>query len=913
MSNREPGTIDDSRLTVDASHVNAPVPTRLPALPRLPAAMPRAGVSAEARVALRQLLADQARELAIAFRGGAAAIDLARLRAQVVERVLAHCWTAYLGETAHAALFAVGGFGRGALFPHSDVDLLVLADAGRMAAIARPLEALFGCLWDIGLKPGHAVRTPAQCRDIAAADVSVFTSLLDARRLAGAKRSGIELQGIVDDTMLWPADEYLSAKRADRHARHARHDDTTHNLEPNIKDGPGGLRGVDLIRWLGRRIAGARDEDGLVSKHLLEPAERDALAGAERLLQHCRYALHLEAGRAEERLLFDWQRALATRLGFEDDGRNLAVEQFMQGFYRAAGTVERLLSQLLERFEEYLHPLPAPQPLDEHFAARGTRLALCDECLFAREPAAVVAAFACLLDHPRLRGFSAATMRALGQAMAGHEELGDHPRTVAAFLALLKRGASAVRALEAMNHHGVLAAILPAFARVVGRMQYDLFHIYTVDEHTLRVLRNIARFAETGARAEFPLACEAYARLDKPELLLLAALFHDIAKGRGGDHSELGEAESRSFCAKLGLNEDDTGLVAWLVRWHLLMSVTAQRQDISDAEVVHAFAVQVGEWERLDHLYLLTIADIAGTSPKLWNSWKDRLLADLYVAARFVLRGDLARPAQAQTRISASRDRVAALLRGRGHDEHAVRELLDDFPDHAFLRQPDAQIAAQAGAVLDAPRQPLVVSVHPRSPRGGTEVFVCAPDRDGVFASVVATLDRAHCSVMEARVLGTRSGRALDAFTVLDAEGLDPLGDERADELRTSLLHALAPDAEPAKPTRRGLTRRLKHFQRAPQIDFTDAVEVGRTRLALVCSDQPGLLARVAQGFLEAGVRVHDARIATFGERVEDFFELTDHRDLPLDPAIQAMLRDALLRCLGVEGGTEHRGHHARA
>ncbi|HEY3521207.1 MAG TPA: [protein-PII] uridylyltransferase [Rhodanobacteraceae bacterium] len=879
--------------------MNVQAHTRLPPLPRLPAALPRAGVSTQARIALRQLLADQARSLATAFREGAEAIDLARLQAHAVDRVLAHCWTACLGETTHAALFAVGGFGRRALFPHSDVDLLVLIDE-TPKGMARGLEALFGCLWDIGLKPGHAVRTLAQCREIAAADVSVFTSLLDARRIAGAQPFEPQLRALVGDAALWPAAAFLEAKRADRDARHARHDDTTHNLEPNLKEGPGGLRSLDLIRWLGSRVADAPDLDALVAKQLLDASECGALLEAERVLQRARYALHLEAGRAEERLLFDWQRALAMQLGFEDDVRNLAVEQFMQTFYRAAGAIERLLSQLLERFEEHLLPLPAPQPLDEHFAARGTRLALRDGQLFAREPWTIIAAFARLLDHPQLRGFSAATMRSLGQALAEHGDvLGNDPQALSAFLALLKRGASAVRALEMMNRHGALAAILPAFARVVGRMQYDLFHIYTVDEHTLRVLRNVARFAETGARAEFPLACEAYARLDKPELLLLSALFHDIAKGRGGDHSELGEAEARAFCAKLGLSEDDIELVAWMVRWHLMMSVTAQRQDISDAEVVHAFAVQVGDWERLDHLYLLTIADIAGTSPRLWNAWKDRLLADLYVAARFVLRGDLARPAQAEARVRASRERVAALLREQGRDVRAVQDLLEDFPDHAFLRQPDAQIAWQAGALLDATDQALVVAVNARSPRGGAEVFVCAPDRDGVFASVVATLDRARCSVMEARVLATRSGRALDTFTVLDAESLAPLRDERARDLRTSLLRALAPNAGPAQPPRRGLARRLKHFQRAPQVEFQDAPEHARTRLALVCSDRPGLLAQVAQAFLDGGVRVHDARIATFGERVEDFFELTDRNDLPLGTAAQAVLRKHLQQRLG--------------
>src|SRR6185437_9115259 len=455
----------------------------MPALPRLPAALPRSGVSSEARAALRQLHEDHARALAIAFRADAPAIELTSRRAQCIERILAHCWTAFLGETDKAALFAAGGFGRGTLFPHSDVDLLVLADDVDAPVLARALEAFFGCLWDIGLHPGHAVRTPLQCRDIAANDVSVFTSLLDARRIAGAPAFDTALHGIVEDPSIWPADAFLAAKRADRDARHARHDDTTHNLEPNLKDGPGGLRSLDLIRWLGARVAQAPDLDALVAKRLLDAGERDALLEAEHVLQRTRYALHLEANRAEERLLFDWQRALAARLGYADDGRNLGVEQFMQEFYRAAGTVERMLAQLLERFEEYLRPLPALRALNDHFAARGTRLALQDEELFAREPQAIVAAFACLIDFPELRGFSAATMRALGQALAAHAAtLADDPRVLAAFSMLLKRGSDAVRALESMSRYGVLAVILPAFARVVGRMQYDIFHIYTVDE-----------------------------------------------------------------------------------------------------------------------------------------------------------------------------------------------------------------------------------------------------------------------------------------------------------------------------------------------------------------------------------------------------------------------------------------------
>src|SRR5690348_17947135 len=611
--------IEAKRLNMHMSSM-APIPDSrfaIPVSPRLPHALPLAGVSDDARTALRQLLDDHTRALTTAFREGADAAALAHARAGVIDMVCAHVWSAYLGEPDAMALFAVGGFGHGLLFPCSDVDLLVLHAPDPDVAIVRSLEAFFACLWDIGLKPGQAVRTLAQCRELAAADVGVFTSLLDARRIAGAERFAQSLRALVDEAALWPPDAYLAAKLDERARRHARFDDTTHNLEPDLKDGPGGLRNLDLIRWLGKRLIGVPDLDGLVGAHLLEASERDALRDARAVLRRIRYGLHLEAGRAEERLLFDWQRALAARLGYEDENSigNAAVERFMQDYFRAAGVAERLLTQLLERLQEHLHPLPPPRDVDAHFAMRGSRLELRDPGWLLQAPAGLIEVFARRFDIDGCAGITAATMRAVEHALVAHgTTLSRNPDVLAAFLRLLRRGASAVRVLEALNRHGVLAAILPSFARVVGRMQYDLFHVYTVDEHTLRVLRNIARYASPEARAALPLACGAFARLAKPELLLLAGRFHDIAKGRGGDHSQLGETEARAFCRSLGLGEDDTDEVAWLVRWHLLMSVTAQRQDIADPEVVHRFAVQVGDWDRLDMLYLLTIADITGRS-----------------------------------------------------------------------------------------------------------------------------------------------------------------------------------------------------------------------------------------------------------------------------------------------------------
>jgi [protein-PII] uridylyltransferase len=875
----------------------ASTPVVLPPLPRLPIAVPRSGVSTEARRALRQLLGDMDRALAVAFRDGADASVLARRRGESVDRVVVHVWTACLGELTSTCLFAVGGYGRGLLFPYSDVDLLALIQRPEPARL-RALEQFFATLWDIGLKVGHAVRDPLQCRQLAAQDLSVFTSLLDARRLDGDRDCDRQLQLMVDDDALWPAGAYLAARLAERDTRHARYDDTAYNLEPNLKDGPGGLRTLDTLRWIGRRLAHAGNLAEMVLEGWLDPAEQLALEEAEATLRRYRYALHLEAGRAEERLLFDFQRALAARLGFEDEhAKNLGVEQFMQGYYRAASQVERLGVQVIERFEEMLEPPGVAQSAGIDFVRYGKRMAARDLNLFMQRPAALVEIFIARLDHPEVVGFSADTMRQIHQATAAHgRALAEDVLVLAAFLVLLRRGAPAVEALWGMNRHGLLAAILPAFGKVFGRMQYDLFHVYTVDEHTLRVLSNMARFAQPAARAEFPLGCEIWAGMGKPEVLLLAALFHDIAKGRGGDHAVLGEVDAREFCARLGLPAGDGERVAWLVRWHLLMSTTAQRMDITDTEVVLRFAQQVEDRERLGQLYLLTVADIIGTSPRLWNTWRDRLLSDLYTATRYALRGDVDLPRDAVARVRECSEHALALLMNDGFAEVDALRVWADFPQLSFLRHRPEQVAWQTAQILRANGTLPLVAAHTLSARGSTELFVYARDRDGLFADVTAVLDRLHFSVMEARILSSPTGMALDTFLLLEADTQQPAGTLRVAELQQRLARALT-QSTGVQPSKRGMSRHLKHFQTTPRISFHAAGE--RTQLALVGTDRPGLLAAVAQVMLQTGLRVHDARIATFGERVEDFFQLTDHHDAPLDSVQQQRLLHALLARIG--------------
>ncbi len=886
-----------------------------PILPRLPAAVPRAGVSEEALLALRQLLGDGDRLLAEAFRAGTPIDKLIRARCEAVQNLVVHVWTACIGDATQVALYAVGGFGRGELFPFSDVDLLVLTGGDFPSTKLRALETFFARLWDIGLKPGHALRTVGECREVAAADETIYTSLLDARRIAGDAQVDTGLDALLNSPEIWPPDAYLQAKTEDREQRYARFNDTAYNLEPNIKDGPGGLRSLHLVHWLGRRLFAAPTLPRLVECGLITQVEADDAEQARQRLSHIRYGLHLAAGRAEERLLFDYQRTLAVQFGFTDEhGRNLAVEQFMQGYYRSVIGNDRLVDRFLQRAEEALHPDPNPpvERLSLDFVAVNARLDCDPPDLFLQRPAALIDMFRCWIEHPHLKGLRADVPMRIEQALQRHgKRLAEDADVNTAFARLLHKGAPAVDAIARMNYYGVLAHYLPAFGRIVGRMQYDLFHMYTVDEHTMRVLRNVARFDNPETCTEFAHANEVWQRIQKPELLLLAALFHDIAKGRGGNHSELGETDARAFCTQLGLPGTQVEIVAWLVRWHLLMSETAQRKDVNDPQIVHEFAARVGDWERLDLLYLLTVSDIAGTSTKLWNSWKDKLLSDLYVNTRFMLRGGLESPPQIAALVSECREQARELLLEQGMDADTLERVWADFPDEGFLRFAPEEIAWHTQAIEKAngSTAPLVL-VEPEGLHGTSEVFVHALDRAGLFAVVTAVLDRMRFSVHDARIVTLRSGMSQDSFLVLETDG-SPISDpSRIQRLQRALTEVLSRVPYRAELRLRPSPRPLRHFQVATRISF-GAAPVGRTQLALVCSDRPGLLAKLAKVLHDCGIRVHDARIATFGERVEDFFQISDAHDQPLSESACETLREALLEQLDNVSNT--RPEHAIA
>ncbi len=850
------------------------------------------------RDAARTVLAEARARIEADFDAGVEVADLLRRRCAVVDAVCLSAWRVLAGEPAGLSLLATGGYGRGELFPHSDVDLLVLGEPADQAAAQAALQAFFAGLWDVGLEPGHAVRSIGQCVEAARADITVATALLDLRPLLAGDAVLAELQSASRAPGLWPPVEFFAGKREEMRARHARYNDTAYNLEPNIKEGPGGLRDLHTLAWMAQRLFGVDDLAGLRPLDVLGEGEEDALRREYAALSRLRFGLHLVAGRREERLLFEYQTVLARRFGLVDEHReNLAVEQLMQGYFRSAAVVVRLSERLLQRFEESLSGAQARVELDEQFCLDGGYLRLRDDRLLATRPVAILDLFAVWQATPDVRGLHSTAARALGEALPCIDgNLRADPEARLRFMALLRHPAAA-HTLGRMARLGVLGRYLPAFGKVAGRMQYDLFHVYTVDEHTLRVLRNIDSFRDEESRSRFSLAYEVWPRLRKPELLLLGGLFHDIAKGRGGDHSALGADDAIAFCRDHGLSEADGELVAWLVRQHLTMSVTAQRQDISDPEVIRRFASIVGERERLDYLYLLTVADIAGTSPKLWNAWKDRLLADLYGATRFALRRGLEHRTHAPERIAETRNEAEALIYAHGMGGAEIARIWEEFPDESFLRYRPEQLAWQTLGIADArPGEPRVLARAHQRP-GALEVFVYSPDRDGLFAAVCATLDRLGLNVVEARIVTSKRGNSLDTFQVLDAGSEFVSPERRARTVAEAIRETLVATPLRIPQVRRAVPRQLRHFRVPTQVDFSRTA-AGRSEMSLVCTDRPGLLAMVSAVLRAQGLRVHDARIATFGERVEDFFLVSDEHDQPLDADAQAALKSALLEAL---------------
>lgn len=821
------------------------------------------------------------------------AAEAVRQRALAMDQVLQHAWHRVVAADGarDAALVAVGGYGRRELLPRSDVDLLILlARDGSNQAHDR-LETFVTLLWDTGLKLGHSVRTVTQCAVDAEQDVTFATNLMESRLLSGSRVLFDDLVTATGPDRIWPAPAFFQAKLDEQVARHARYDNTAYRLEPNIKEGPGGLRDIQMVSWVARRHFDAWTLAELVDHGFLTTDEHARLTDGQNLLWRIRWHLHMLTGRGEDRLLFDHQHDLARVFGDADDGdgsANRAVERFMQRYYRTVMELQRLNEILLQFFREAILEPVEGQPvrrLNARFRVRGDTLEVARPDTFRRRPRALLEMFVLLARHPEIGGIRAETLRRVSDDLdvidAG---VRADPRARQTFLDLLRQPQRVTSQLVRMNRHGVLGAWLPAFDRIVGRMQYDLFHSYTVDEHTLRVIRNLRRFRIGADRAEFAHCCDLMATIDEPELLYIAALFHDIAKGRDGDHSQLGAREAETFCHEHALSSVQSGLVAWLIRHHLLMSITAQRRDLSDPAVIHEFAARVSSIEHLDRLYLLTVADIRATNPSLWNSWKENLLRELYQKTAQALRRGLDNPIDKHERIAEVQKHARALLAEAGMAETEIHAVWSDLGDMYFLRHNADEIAWHTRALNEHGGNPEpLIRLRRETQRGSTEIFIASPDHRHRFTLVTSVLDRLGLSVVDARILTAQSGRAIDTFLVLEASGEPITDDYRVREIRAALETALAhPEQAPAAVTRR-TPRRMRHFDIPLRIEAERQPDSNLTAIEVTAGDHPGLLSRIAQAMLEAGVRVHNARIATVGERVDDVFFVTDTNNRALD------------------------------
>ena len=815
---------------------------------------------------LRERLKSGRSDLAAAFLRKSTTHYLSR-HAALVDSVLIEL-SARLALPPTFCLAAVGGYGRGELFPGSDVDVLMVLPHDPTPDQQATLENWVQACWDVGLEIGHSVRTVDACL-AEAADITVETNLLEARFIYGAASLFDEFGRCFQAR--FDAQHFFDGKLAEQQARHARFDDSAYKLEPNLKDSPGGLRDLHTIHWLAQACGIQGSWSGIARAGLLTSAEARRIAREEYSLAALRIHLHLLSGRREDRLAFDYQTELAARLGLAATTHKRAGERLMQGYYRAAKLIQRVNDILIQSLRVRLFPVTAPpEPIDADFQLRANLLEARAADLFERKPDALLRAFIVYAQHPTLAGFEPATLRALWRGSTRIDAaFRADPLHRTLFMTLLRQPVGITRALRAMHRYGLLGRYIPAFGRVVGQMQHDLFHVYTVDEHILTVLRNVRRFTVADLAHEFPLASRLIAAFDKPELLYLAALFHDIAKGRGGDHSELGAVDARRFCRQHQLDKADSELVAWLVDMHLVMSRTSQKEDISDPAVIAAFAVRVGDTRRLAALYLLTVADIRGTSPKVWNAWKGKLLEDLYHATHARLAGSDAAVADIAARQNEARVNLALY----GLPASAADALWKHLDERYFVRFDARDMAWQARMLWRRTDSADAIVRARLSPAGeGIQVLVYTPDRADIFARICGFFARIQYTILEAKIHTTRNGYALDSFQVMD---LANRGIHYRDFLNF-VEYELARDLDPTRPMQPVPRGRLSRHQRHHPYPTTVRLEADAQgnghMLSITCADRGGLLFAVAEVLMRHDVNVYAAKIDTLGERVEDTF-----------------------------------------
>ncbi len=802
--------------------------------------------------------------------------DLLSARAVFVDAILKKLWCQHHLDEFQITLIAVGGYGRGELHPQSDVDILLLTQEEVHLELEEKISSFITQLWDIKLDIGHSVRSIKECLKQAVKEVTVATNLMEMRQIAGNETLTQQLMPLLSEDVFWTSEKFFIAKCKEQEARHQQYRGAAYTLEPNLKANPGGLRDIQTISWVAKRHFSADSLEELVEHDYLYPNEFFELLEAQDYLWRMRFALHFVAGRSENRLLFDYQADVAKMMGFGDEGK-APVERMMKRFFRIIARVTELNTMLLQHFEQAIIKKPEQSNIsiiNQDFELVDTLINTRNDRIFMR-PVKMIEMFLIIAQEPGIKGIHSHTMRLMRNSrrrlISG---LIDYAECRRMFMAIIRHPRGLGLALTLMHRHSILSSYLPLWRNIAGQMQFDLFHAYSVDEHSYRVIKNLHQFSQKEHNHKFPLCSKIVQKIRKPEVLYLSGFFHDIGKGRGGDHAKLGAVDALTFCLSHQMSKHDSNMVAWLVEHHLLMSVTAQRRDINDENVIRTFGEIVRDEAHLNYLYCLTVADMRGTNESLWNSWKANLLEELYFNTLSAFRHGLEKPVETRSKIRENQQQALALLSENNIDEQSIKALWSEFRVDYFLRYSPEQIARQCQNILEHDRAKPLVLISPVPYRGGTEVFIFTKEKNNTFANTVSFLVTKKLSIHDAKIITTKTGYTVNTFVVLDSRN-KPLRERfYTKEMSQALVDRLGQVNISELPEPK-LARHMKKFKVPLRVNFIKIHAKSRTMIEIIALDRPGLLSNISQVFLEAQVNIHSAKITTFGEKADDVFTIS--------------------------------------
>jgi [protein-PII] uridylyltransferase len=821
--------------------------------------------------------------------------DLLVARAVFVDATLKKLWCQHHLDEFQISLIAVGGYGRGELHPYSDVDILLLTQNNIDLELEERISSFITQLWDIKLDIGHSVRSIQECLKQAINDVTVATNLMEMRQVAGNETLINQLLPLLIEDENWTSEKFFIAKRKEQEKRHLQYHGAAYTLEPNLKASPGGLRDIQTIAWVAKRHFLADSLEELVEHHYLFPNELAELIETQDYLWRMRFALHFVAKRSENRLLFDYQTDVAKMMGFGDEGK-APVERLMKRYFRIIARVGELNTILLQRFkQEIIQDSEQTQSItiNKDFELTDKLINTTNNRIFMR-PVKIIEMFLIIAQEPSIKGIHSHTLRLMRNArrrlISG---LIDYAQCRQIFMAIIKHPRGLGLAFNLMHKHGIIGSYLPSWRNIVGQMQFDLFHAYSVDEHSYRVVKNLYQFSQKEHNHKFPLCSKIMQRVRKPEVLYLAGIFHDIAKGRGGDHAQLGAVDALIFCQSHQMSKHDSKMVAWLVESHLLMSVTAQRRDISDENVIRTFGEIVRDEAHLDYLYCLTVADMRATNESLWNSWKANLLQDLYFNTLRAFRRGLSKPVETRSKIRENQQQAFDILTETNIDKKELKTLWREFRVDYFLRYSPEQIARHCQRIIGHDRDEPLVIVNTKPYRGGTEVFVFAKEKLNTFASTVDLLGTKKLSIHDAKIISTKTGYTVNTFIVLDARGKALKESYHTQAIAEALSAKLKQDdfsEIPLQPMR----REVKQFQFPLQVSFIKIKAKSKTMIEIITLDRPRVLANIAQVFQQLKINIHSAKITTFGEKADDVFTISTSENIALNDEERQILADKL-------------------